>query len=46
MAKCLDCGSIFCYYGGSEGHSCPTCESYNIDASMEISYKDKNEEKK
>lgn len=38
MAKCLDCGCIFCVYGGSEGHPCPKCNSKNVDASMEIGY--------
>lgn len=36
MAKCLDCGTIYCVYGGSEGSKCPECKSENIDASMEI----------
>lgn len=44
MAKCLNCGCVFCYYGGSYGHPCPKCDSKNIDASMEIDYIEENNE--
>jgi len=36
MAKCLECGQVYCVYGGSEGSECPTCKSENIDVSMEV----------
>lgn len=39
MAKCLECGQVYCVYGGSKGSKCPTCESQNIDASMECRIK-------
>lgn len=35
MAKCLDCGCVYCVYGGSKGSKCPTCNSSNIDTSKE-----------
>lgn len=35
MAKCLDCGCVYCAYGGSEGTKCPKCKSGNIDTSKE-----------
>jgi len=45
MAKCLDCGQIYCTYGGSEGSSCPICKSKNIDVSTEVQrFKIKKEE--
>lgn len=37
MAKCLDCGTVYCVYGGSKGSKCPECKSENIDTSMEVS---------
>lgn len=41
MAKCLDCGQIYCIYGGSKGSCCPKCKSINIDTSKEIQLKEK-----
>lgn len=36
MAKCLNCGCIYCVYDGSEGSKCPECNSSNIDTSKEV----------
>jgi predicted Zn-ribbon and HTH transcriptional regulator len=36
MAKCLDCGTVYCVYGGSKGSTCPECKSTNIDCSKEV----------
>lgn len=35
MERYLNCGCIYCVYGGSKGSKCPECNSSNIDTSKE-----------